>query len=92
MVRSGGQPTASANLRVVSQNVRGLLSQVRNTRERKSIKTYKRNNKHARCVRAAVPVSFPPAIGRVLVQFSSEGAKIEKARELREPIPKPLRA
>ena len=39
-------------------------------KERENHRT-KRNNKHTRCVRAAVPVSFPPATGRVLVQFSS---------------------
>ena len=39
-------------------------------RQRENHQT-KQNNKHTRCVRAAVPVSFPPATGRVLVQFSS---------------------
>ena len=41
MVRSGGQPTATANMRVVSQNVRGLLSQ---ERKRKLMELMKRSS------------------------------------------------
>ena len=40
MVRSGGLPTATANVRVVSQNVRGLLTQ---ERKRKLIELTKRS-------------------------------------------------
>ncbi len=42
------------------------------SRRDKKHRTYRRSNKNMRCERAAVPVAFPTAAGRVLAQLTSQ--------------------